>query len=155
MKEFQDNIKDEFKNISYKAAMYKYDGSNAIASSSNIPFTKEIYNTAGDKVIFNSDGTITINHDGFIKVSFGLWVHSSNAAARPWARFRRRTDDYIFADAINDITSNYVTLGVANVIIPVAAGQVFELLVNVNAGDTFKLDEGNGFKNSYITIELL
>lgn len=169
MKEFQTNIKNEFENIqneitntnnnlensSYKAAMYKYEGTGEIANSAAIPFTKEIYNTTNGKVVFNSDGTITINHTGFIKVSFGLWVHSSDAAARPWVRFRRKSDLYVFADALNDISANYVVIGAANVIVPVAAGQIFELLVNVSAGNTFKLDEGNGFKNSFITIELL
>lgn len=171
MKEFQGNIKAEFDEINttlngipqkiedakyiYQAAMYKYDGTGAINSGATIPFTKEIYNTAGEKIVFNSDGTITINHTGFIKVSFGLWVHSSNVNARPWARFRRKSDLFVFADALNDISANYVVIGVANVIVPVAAGQIFDLSVNVNAGDTFKLDEGNGFKNSFITIELL
>lgn len=171
MREFQINIKNEFENVNneignvrneieeskytYQAAMYKYEGTEAIASSSNIPFTKEIYNTTNGKVVFNSNGEITINHTGFIKVSFGLWVHSSNVDARPWARFRRKSDLFVFADALNDISANYVVVGAANVIVPVAAGQIFELLVNVNAGDTYKLDEGNGFKNSYITIELL
>lgn len=150
-----ENTNNEIKNNSYKAAMYKYEGTGDIASSATIPFTKEIFNNTNGKIVFNTDGTIAINHTGFIKVSFGLWVHSSNASARPWARFRRKSDSFVFVDALNDISANYVVIGAANAIVPVAEGQVFELLVNVNAGDTYRLDEGNGFKNSYITIELL
>ena len=171
MKEFQGNIKEEFKNVNdnldgipkkiedakynYQAAMYKNNSTDAVASGSNVKFTNEIFNTLGDKVIFNDDGTIEINHTGFIKVSFFIWIYCAVTTARPWIKFERVADKEVFINCIGDNSSSYACHSASDVIIPVIAGQKFKLYCETTGNVDFAIDTGAGFKNSFITIELL
>lgn len=122
-------------------------------SSQFIAFTREIYNNSNGKIIFNNDGLITINHTGYMKVSFCVWVHAGSNA-RPWGQFVNYSANDKGIDVIGDNSSGYICLSAANCIIPVSKGEQFGLSVYTNT-ETFGVDRNNTAHTSYMTIELI
>lgn len=125
----------------------------AYTSGENITFKSERFNNSNGKIVFEDDGLITVNHTGYIRVSFNVWIYGESNA-RPWARFYDYTNKIKYIDVIDDISSNYVCLGAANCIIPVTKGQQFALQVYSNTG-FFDIDKNNDKNTSYMTIELI
>lgn len=125
----------------------------AYTSGEKITFKSERYNNSNGKIVFEDNGLITVNHTGYIKVSFNVWIFGESNA-RPWAQFYDYTNKIKYIDVIDDISNNYVCLGVANCIIPVTKGQQFTLQVVSNTG-FFDIDKNNDKNTSYMTIELI
>lgn len=133
-------------------AMNKSSGSKTYISGNYIPFNDEIYNNSNGKIVFENNGLITINHTGYIKISFNVWIYAA-ASARPWIRLNHYNKNITIAEAIDDNSSQYITLGVSNVIVKVDSGDTFG--VEVLSAANFNINKGSGCENSYITIEII
>lgn len=137
-----------------RACYINSKATDTYTQGSYIPFTTKRYDNSDGKIVFNDNGTITVNHTGYIKVSFNVWIWS-NSDARPWVRFENYTTKDTYVDAIDDITSGYTNFSISDCIIPVTEGQQFGLYVAIANGTSFGINNGSGRGNSYITIELI
>lgn len=124
------------------------------SSGAYITFKEKQYDNSDGKIIFDDNGLVTINHTGYMKVSFNVWIWA-NENARPWLLFKKYSNSYVYMDTIDDISSGYRNFAVANCIIPVTSGEQFGLQATTNTGEDFIVDSGNGRNSSYMTIELI
>lgn len=143
-----------FENANPKRACFGFSDYKEVESGDEIPFDAEIYNNSNEKIKLNADSTITINHTGYIMVSYHIWIHTKSSKGRPWVYFRSLTDSQKSIDTIASSPDYYVTLSVANRIMPVVNGEIFGMNITEPEG-LIELDSGSGKKTSFITIELI
>ena len=124
-------------------------------SGDYIPFTKEIYNNSDGLIVFNADGTITINHTGYIKASFGVWCHGGYTDVRPWIYFKEVNKNNLFYACIDDNSSNFVSLTMANCIVKVTEGDTLAVVANTSNNHSMRVNTYSGGKTSYMTIEIV
>jgi len=136
---------------SYEAS-YDCVSINEYTNGAVIPFTKKNYDNSGDKVVFNANGSITINAKGYIKVAFNIWVYSVTTTFRPWARFKNLTTGAFTEQDITSGASNYFTLtSPGERRFKVNVGDSFGLTINAN--NPFKINAGSDSTASYLTIK--
>ena len=127
---------------------------NNYSNSNYISFKRKLFDNSNGKIVFGDNGLITINHTGYIKVSFNVWIWGGSNA-RPWLQFLNYDTRTTYIETIDDISSGYNNYSASDCIIPVTAGDKFGLVCRTADYSDFKVDSGNGSLSSYITIELI
>ena len=125
------------------------------SSGSWLTFLNTQYNNSQSKFIANSNGLFTINHTGYIKVSFNIWIKCDSPNARPWLMFTNYTKNIDYINAIGNISNNYCNFGAGNCIIPVTSGEQFGIFCTTQDKSNFYVDAESGELASYCTIELI
>ena len=127
---------------------------NNYSDSNYISFKRKLFDNSNGKIVFGDNALITINHTGYMKVSFNVWIWGGSNA-RPWLQFLNYDTRTTYIETIDDISSGYNNYSASNCIIPVTSGDKFGLICKTADYSDFKVDSGNGSLSSYITIELI
>lgn len=127
----------------------------ALKNGDYLPFTKENFNNSDGKIVFNSNGTVTINHTGLIKISALIWINGS-PNQRPWAKLTNITKNVDITGCIADIGDNgYVTHTIPNIYANVSNGDNLGVKIGLNSGSSVAINKYSGDYISYMNIEII
>lgn len=137
----------------YRKACFRCNGERWIEDGDTLLFESAIFNMTQDVIYPSSGNKFTVKYDGYIMISFTIWLGGLSSTARPWVQLYKNTET--IADCIGDSSANFVTFSIANRIVNVSSGDTFCIKVYVNDGN-FALDAGTAaHRSSYITFELI
>lgn len=131
------------------------DGDKTYLTGYYITFGVEDIDTTDGGVVFNNDGTITINHIGLVKISANLWVRGSATTSRPWIVIQDYTNQKIITEIIDDTSSSYTSFVFPDIYINnEEAGNQYAFYVQSVTG-SLTINGGSGRTPSYCNIQLL
>ena len=131
------------------------DGNKTYTTGYVISFTASHYNNTDGAVLFNSDGIITVNYIGLIKISMNLWIKGASASSRPWIILKNYTSDIELAGVIDDCSSGYTSIIFPDIYINnETAGTQYAVYVK-SVADSLTINGGADTPTSYCNIQLL
>lgn len=107
------------------------------------------------EVVFESNGLITLNYVGLIKINLHLWVRGSSTSSRPWIYIYDYTNQKPLAEWIDDVSSLYNIAEINDLYIEndKIGNQIGIYVFDVSGNIT--PNGGSNNKLSYINLELL
>lgn len=147
------------KEVKKQIATFENNATTTYHGNSYIVFGNTIINTVSDKIIKGNDGLFTINHNGFIKVSFNVWL-GGQAGYRPLLALHQDNPIANYMSTVGTIgSSGYLSLGASNKVIPAQSGKKIGVFLDLGQGqgdsDKTVIIDKDFLNLSYITIELL
>ena len=129
-----------------------YINSANYAQSAILGYSNTEIDTTDGKVEAKSNGLITINYDGLIKIKAQVWI-AGGTGVRPWLLLMNYDNKETLTEVIDDNSSGYVTLNIEKYI--QNTGKVnYDLYCSANG--SFSINAGTG-RNvaSILNVELL
>lgn len=125
-----------------------YDTASAILGYSNTDI-----DTADGRVQAKSDGIITINYDGLVRIKAQIWINGP-VGFRPWVTLQNYDSKEVLTEVIDDNSSGYATVNIEK-IVKNTGTQNYDITVNGSvAGFTINGNSGKTV-GSILIVELL
>ncbi len=125
-----------------------YNDVNAILGYSSTDI-----DTTDGRVQAKSNGIITVNYDGLVRIKAQIWFNGP-AGARPWVHLQDYDSKEVLTEVIDDDSSGYVTINIEKTVENVGTKN-YDVVINSSVAG-FKIN-GNSGRNvgSILTVELL
>ena len=118
-----------------------------------IILTDKVFDNTNGKISSSTNGNFTVKHDGYLKLSFCLWI-GANQNIRPWIQVKNLTKGNVVLNCITDTSGDYTTLTASNLITQVSSGDILQLIFKTSYEPAY-IDKGSDGACSYITFELI
>ena len=122
-------------------------------ASAIVGYSSTDIDTTGGRVQAKSNGIITVNYDGLVRIKAQIWINW-NVGSRPWVHLQDYDSKAILTEAIDDNSSGYTTINIEKIVENVGTKN-YDIMVNSSvAGFTIN---GNSGRNvgSILIVELL
>lgn len=142
------NCKNKTKLLQAYMNSAKYTNTSAIISYSSTDI-----DTTDGKVQAKSNGIITINYDGLVRIKAQIWING-DVGSRPWVHLQDYDSKAVLTEVIDDDLSGYTTINIEKVVENVGTKN-YDIVINSSvAGFTIN---GNSGRNvgSILIVELL